>query len=123
MDIKDTNIGGLWSTHYPKRRTDSRSLMYCVSIAHAVRNVAQNNTSDGRAGRLRDALKRINVGRDGQPWLDEGRVSQAVGALLRPKAVRLIEINQELTERLLLGTTVDGGRGVGSRAGSDCSVH
>ena len=62
-------------------------------------------------GRLRDALKRINLGRDGKPWLDEGRVSQAVGALLRPKAVRLIEINQELTERLLLGTTVDGVEG------------
>ena len=62
-------------------------------------------------GRLRDALKRINLDRDGQPWLDEGRVSQAVGALLRPKAVRLIEINQELTERLLLGTTVDGVEG------------
>jgi type I restriction enzyme, R subunit len=62
-------------------------------------------------GRLRDAVKRINLDRDGQPWLDEGRVSQAVGALLRPKAVRLIEINQELTERLLLGTTVDGVEG------------
>ena len=62
-------------------------------------------------GRLRDALRRINLDHEGQPWLDEGRVSQAVGALLRPKAVRLIEINQELTERLLLGTTVDGVRG------------
>ena len=31
--------------------------------------------------------------------------------MLRPKAVRLIEINQELTERLLLGTTVDGVEG------------
>ena len=64
MDIKDTNIGGLWSTHYPKRRTDSRSLMYCVSIAHAVRNVAQNNTSDGIAGRLRDALICLDVPED-----------------------------------------------------------
>ena len=62
-------------------------------------------------GRLRDALRRINLDRGGQPWLDEGRVSQAVGALLRPKAVRLIEINQELTKRLLLGTTVDGVEG------------
>src|ERR1017187_51755 len=61
--------------------------------------------------RLRDGLRRINLDRDGEPWLDDGRVSQAVGALLRPKAVRLIEINQELTERLLLGTTVDGGEG------------
>ena len=64
MDIKDTHIGGLWSTHYPKRRTDSRSLMYCVSIAHAVRNVAQNNTSDGIAGRLRDALICLDVPED-----------------------------------------------------------
>jgi len=61
--------------------------------------------------RLRDALRRLNLDRDGEPWLDEGRVSQAVAALLRPKAVRLIEINQELTERLLLGTTVDGVEG------------
>ena len=61
--------------------------------------------------RLRDALRGINLDHEGQSWLDEGRVSQAVGALLRPKAVRLIEINQELTERLLLGTTVDGVEG------------
>ena len=61
--------------------------------------------------RLRDAVKRINVDPAGQPWLDEGRVSQAVGTLLRPKAVRLVEINQELTELLLLGTTVDGVEG------------
>src|SRR5205823_251634 len=59
-------------------------------------------------GRLRDAIRRINLDRYGEQWLDQGRASQAVGALLRPKAGRLIEINQELTERLLLGTTVDG---------------
>jgi type I restriction enzyme, R subunit len=62
-------------------------------------------------GRLRGALRRINLDADGKPWLDEGRVSQAAATLLRPKAVRLIEINQELTERLLLGTTVDGVEG------------
>ena len=62
-------------------------------------------------GRLRDALKRINRDPAGQSWLDAGRVAQAVGTLLRPKAVRLIEINKELTERLLLGTTVDGVEG------------
>src|ERR1700722_11465915 len=61
--------------------------------------------------RLRDSLKRLNLGPDGKPWLDDGRLSQAVARLLRPKAVRLIEINQELTERLLLGTTVDGVEG------------
>ena len=59
-------------------------------------------------GRLQDVLRRINLGPDGQPWLDEGRTSQAVGVLLRPRAVKLVEVNQELTERLLLGTTVDG---------------
>jgi type I restriction enzyme R subunit len=62
-------------------------------------------------GRLRPALRRINLDPAGQPWLGDRRVSQAVGALLRPKAVRLIEINQELTERLLLGMTVEGVEG------------
>ena len=62
-------------------------------------------------GRLRKAIRRINLDPSGQPWLDEGRVSQAVGALLRPKSIKLIEINQELTERLLLGTTIDGVEG------------
>jgi type I restriction enzyme, R subunit len=61
--------------------------------------------------RLRDAVRRINLNSAGQSWLDEGRISQAVGALLRPKAIKLIEVNQELTERLLLGTTVDGVEG------------
>jgi type I restriction enzyme R subunit len=61
--------------------------------------------------RLRDAVRRINLDRHGMPWLDSGRIAQAVGALMRPNAVRLIEINQELTERLLLGTTVDGVEG------------
>jgi hypothetical protein len=38
--------------------------MYCVSISHAVRNVAQNNTSDDIAGRLRDALICLDVPED-----------------------------------------------------------
>jgi type I restriction enzyme R subunit len=59
-------------------------------------------------GRLWEALRRINLDHDGKPWLDDGRIAQAVGVLLRPKAVRLVEVNQELTERLLLGTTVAG---------------
>jgi type I restriction enzyme R subunit len=58
--------------------------------------------------RLRAALRRINLGRDGEPWLDGGRVAQVVAAVARPKAAKLVEINAELTERLLLGTTVDG---------------
>ncbi len=59
-------------------------------------------------GRLRDALTRINPGPDGAPWLDQGRLSQAVAALTRPKAGKLIEINEELAETLLLGTAVEG---------------
>ena len=35
-------------------------------------------------GRLRDALLRINPGPDGQPWLDDSRLSEAVSALQRP---------------------------------------
>jgi type I restriction enzyme R subunit len=58
--------------------------------------------------RLRNGLWRINLDPAGQPWLDEERISQAAGSLLRPKAIRLVEINLELTERLLLGTTVEG---------------
>jgi type I restriction enzyme, R subunit len=64
-------------------------------------------------GRLRDALTRINLDLAGQPWLDEGRLAQAAGTLLRPKGVKLIEINQELMEGLLLGTSVAGVPGWG----------
>jgi type I restriction enzyme R subunit len=58
--------------------------------------------------RLRAALRRINLDRDGNPWLDDARLAQAMAVLLRPKASKLVEINQELTERLLLGATVEG---------------
>ncbi|MEX8504383.1 type I restriction endonuclease subunit R [Leptothrix ochracea] len=52
-----------------------------------------------------------------QPWLDEERVSQAVGALTRLPAHKLMEANRAATELLLAGITVeglagwDGGRG------------
>jgi type I restriction enzyme R subunit len=60
------------------------------------------------SGRLRAALRRINLDDDGNEWLDEGRVAQAEAALLRPTALKLIEANQEVTALLLTGTTVDG---------------
>ena len=60
------------------------------------------------SGRLRAALRRINLDDDGNEWLDEGRVAQAEAALLRPTSLKLIEANQEVTARLLTGTTVDG---------------
>ena len=68
-------------------------------------------------GPLRDGLRRINLGPDGHPWLDDDRVSQAVSALATgPASEKLVEANGEATELLLSGTTVagldgwDGGR-------------
>jgi len=58
--------------------------------------------------RLRAALRRINVTDDGEVWLDEGRIAQAVGALTRPGTLGLMESNRAATEVLLGGTTVDG---------------
>jgi type I restriction enzyme R subunit len=60
-------------------------------------------------GRLRDALYRINLRPGGAAWLDKDRISQAVSALATgPAGHKLIEANQEATELLLSGTTVDG---------------
>lgn len=58
--------------------------------------------------RLRAQIKRINRGPDGQPWLDDRRVSQAVSALTRLTATSLLDANQQATELLLKGTTVEG---------------
>ena len=56
---------------------------------------------------LRKAIKRINQ-RDGKPWLDDARISQAVSALERIAAPKLIEANQQATEILLKGIEVEG---------------
>lgn len=56
---------------------------------------------------LRKQLRALNL-RDGQPWLDDERISQAVAALTRIAAPRLMEANQIATELLLKGITVDG---------------
>lgn len=56
---------------------------------------------------LRDALRRINL-RDNKPWLDDARISQAVSALERIAARRLMEANQEATGLLLGGIAVEG---------------
>lgn len=58
-------------------------------------------------GTLRRQLRALNL-RDGQPWLDEARIAQAVGALTRIAASRLMEANQVATGLLLQGITVDG---------------
>ncbi|MEU0151544.1 type I restriction endonuclease subunit R [Micromonospora fulviviridis] len=58
--------------------------------------------------RLKAALRRINLDDEGNEWLDDGRISQAISQVTRPRATSLLEINEELTERLLLGVTVEG---------------
>ncbi|HLB48846.1 MAG TPA: type I restriction endonuclease, partial [Anaerolineales bacterium] len=58
--------------------------------------------------RLRDALRRINLDEIGQPWLDETRLTQALGALERLGAHRLMEANMAATELLLKGVAVEG---------------
>ncbi|MDP9357836.1 MAG: type I restriction endonuclease subunit R [Chloroflexota bacterium] len=58
--------------------------------------------------RLREAVRRINLDDAGQPWLDDSRVSQAVSALERLGASKLMEANQAATDLLLAGTVVDG---------------
>ena len=58
--------------------------------------------------RLREALRNINLGPDGQPWLDDSRLSEAVSTLIRTETGKLIEINERMTERLLEGISVAG---------------
>jgi type I restriction enzyme R subunit len=57
--------------------------------------------------RLSDAIRRINVGEEGEPWLDDARVEAVVSALERISG-RLMEANQTATHLLLKGTVVEG---------------
>ncbi|WP_108448530.1 type I restriction endonuclease subunit R [Halomonas sp. BN3-1] len=65
---------------------------------------------------LRERLRRINL-RNGEPWLDEARLDQAVAAITRLPASKVLEANKLGTELLLNGLAVegledwDGGRG------------
>ncbi|AHK78158.1 restriction endonuclease subunit R [Ectothiorhodospira haloalkaliphila] len=56
---------------------------------------------------LREQLRAINL-RDGKPWLDDGRLDQAVAAITRLPASKVLEANQQATELLLNGLPVDG---------------
>ncbi len=64
--------------------------------------------------RLGSALRRINVGQDGEPWLDQGRVKSAIAELRAvPAGAGLLEANRRSSELLLGGFAVpglDGGR-------------
>ncbi len=59
-------------------------------------------------GVLREQMRALNPGPDGQPWLDEERLSEAVAAITRLGTRKLMEANQQATELLVKGPTVDG---------------
>ncbi len=58
--------------------------------------------------RLGVALLKINPGPDGAPWLDQSRLSEAVSSLTRSEVGKLVELNEQMTERLLEGVSVSG---------------
>ena len=58
--------------------------------------------------RLRAALKKINLSDNGEPWLDDVRVSHAIDDLQRLGEQKLLEANQVATELLLTGASVEG---------------
>lgn len=66
---------------------------------------------------LREQLRALNPGPDGQPWLDDARLSEAVAAITRLGTHKLMEANEKATELLIKGITIeglpgwDGGRG------------
>lgn len=66
---------------------------------------------------LREQLYAFNLGPDGQPWLDDGRLNEAVTAITRLGTRKLMEANEQATSILIRGLTVeglpgwDGGRG------------
>ena len=57
---------------------------------------------------LRERLRALNPGQDGQPWLDDTRLSEAVAAITRLGTHKLMEANEKATELLIKGLTVDG---------------
>ena len=58
--------------------------------------------------RLRNAIRRINLDENGQPWLDDSRINSAIGILERLGASKLMEANQIATDLLLKGTVAEG---------------
>lgn len=56
---------------------------------------------------LRERLRALNL-RDGTPWLDEGRLAEALAPFTRPGPGRLIEVNRRATDLLREGITVEG---------------
>ncbi len=67
-------------------------------------NCAEVIQADAPRGRLRV----LNTGPDGQPWLGDARISEAVGVITRLGTHELTEASQKATELLIKGLTVEG---------------
>lgn len=68
----------------------------------------RNNFAEvSQEAQLRERLRAINL-RDGEPWLDDERISEAVSAITRLGTAKLMETNQKASELLFKGITVDG---------------
>jgi len=59
-------------------------------------------------GRLRQALREINLTDNGKPWLDDARIDQAVNRLLRISSPKLMEANRDAFDCIARGVEVDG---------------
>ena len=57
-------------------------------------------------GRLRKAIKEINLDDEGRPWLDDDRVNEVVGRLERISAPKLLEANKEAYDLIVQGIEV-----------------
>ncbi len=57
---------------------------------------------------LKAALRRINPGPDGKPWVDDARIERAIRGLEHLEAHRLMEANEAATQLLLQGTVTEG---------------
>jgi type I restriction enzyme R subunit len=57
--------------------------------------------------RLRDALRRINPDEDGNPWLDDARLTKAVNDLQRLGEPKLMAANQRATRLLIKGSSIN----------------
>lgn len=70
---------------------------------------------------LRAQLRALNL-RDGQPWLDEERIAEAVSAISRLSG-KLMETNEKATELLINGITVEGLPGWDGERGQDPTLY
>ena len=57
-------------------------------------------------GRLRKAIKEINLDDEGRPWLDDDRINEVVGRLERISAPKLLEANKEAYDLIVQGIEV-----------------